>query len=372
MATTETEPNAPPPEAPPQGAERELTLETDLRHSLWHKVKRGLGMWWSGETSLRRVVNAGLCHWSLRRRSPKVLGKPFFLMIETTSACNLRCPLCPTGRGTLGRKPEFLKLDLFKKCIDELGSSLIEVNVANYGEPMLHRDLCEMVAYAKAAGTKVVMASNAHFMDPESCRRLIDSGLDGVYISFDAVDQDAYEKYRVRGDFATVVEGTKTLLATRREMGRTNPFVEAQFLVMQHNEEQIDAFRALADELGVDRRIVKPVSFNVADWDDADTRSTFGDFIPADEAYRVYRREGDRWAWKKDELSFCTAAWRSMVVLADGSIVPCCRDPRGVYTMGHVSDGVLEVWNGPKFQAFRRGMVERRDKMAICKICPGE
>ncbi|MFP4058080.1 MAG: radical SAM/SPASM domain-containing protein [Candidatus Brocadiia bacterium] len=352
--------------------EREIGLDTELRHNLWHKVRRGLRLWRSGELSLRRLANAGLCHISLRRRWSRVLGKPFFLMVEPTNACNLRCPLCPTGRGTLERKTAFLPLDLYKQVIDEIGGTLIDVNVSNYGEPMMHQDLPEMIAYAKAAGARVGIGCNAHFITDESARALVESGLDGVYISFDGCDQEAYATYRVRGDFAKVVEGVKTLLAQREALGRHNPFVELQFLVMRHNEHQVDEFRRMADELGADRRIIKPVSFNVADWDDEATRATFADFFPSDPRYQVYRREGDAWRWKRDELDFCTAPWRSLVVLADGSIVPCCRDPRGRYTMGNVADGVVQVWNNAKFRAFRRNLVERREKMPICNVCPGE
>ncbi len=353
--------------------ERRIDLDTSKRHNLLWKVRRGWRLWRSGEVSLRRLINAGLCHVSLRRRSSRVLGKPFFVMIEPTNACNLRCPLCPTGRGTLGRKTTFLPLELFKKCIDELGPYLIEVNVSNYGEPMLHRDLPEMIRYAKATGARVGMGCNAHLLDADSARVLVESGLDQIYISFDGLDQETYVKYRVRGDYAKVVEGVKTLLAQRRALGRSNPFVELQFLVMRHNEHQIDDFRRVADELGVDGRIIKPVSFNVADWDDPDTRKTFfEEFFPENEQYRVYKRRGDDWWWKKDELDFCTAPWRSITVLADGSIVPCCRDPRGRYTMGNVADGVLKVWNNDKFRAFRRALVRAREKMDICKVCPGE
>ena len=115
--------------------EREIGLDTTLRQSLLHKVRRGLGIWRRGEVSMRQVINAGLCHLSLRRRWERVLGKPFFLMIEPTNACNLRCPLCPTGRGTLGRKTTFLPLELFQRCIDELAPYVTVVNVSNYESP---------------------------------------------------------------------------------------------------------------------------------------------------------------------------------------------------------------------------------------------
>ena len=359
-------------DAPPAADERRIDLDTSRRQDFGSKIRRGLGRWWRGEITLRRLVNAGLCTLSLRRRHTRVLGKPYFLTIESTNACNLRCPLCPTGRGTLERPTTMLPLELFKKCIDEVGRYLLSMNVSNYGEPMLNRDVAKMIAYAKTVVPDVVMACNAHFITEESARDLVESGLDRIYISFDGTDQETYEKYRVRGDFAQVLKGTRTLLDQRAKLGRTTPFVEAQFLVMKHNEHQIETFRKLADEVGVDRRIIKPVSFNVADWDDEGTRETYARFFPDNEDYRVYRHEGDDWQWKRDGLDFCTAPWRSITVLADGAIVPCCRDPRGHYTMGNVADGVVAVWNNKKYQAFRRGLIERRDKMPICKICPGE
>ena len=56
--------------------------------------------------SLPRLANIGLYAGSslLSRLSgrPVVLNRPFILMVEPTSFCNLRCPLCPTGEGTLG------------------------------------------------------------------------------------------------------------------------------------------------------------------------------------------------------------------------------------------------------------------------------
>lgn len=352
--------------------ERTIGLDTRLRHNLFHKISRGFRLWWRGEMSLRRIVNAGLCHLSLRRRHAKTLGKPILLTIEPTSACNLRCPLCPTGREALGRDTCSMPLETFKKCIDELGPYLMEIGVANYGEPMLNPHIFDMIAYAKTAGPTVFMASNAHFLDEDSARRLVESGLDRVWISFDGTDQETFERYRVRGDLGRVIAGVKTLLEQRKALGRTNPYVELQFLVMRHNEHQMEAFRDMAESIGADGFVTKPVSFNVADWDDEDTRRTFGEFFPTNEAFQVYRREGDDWLWKRDELDFCTAPWRAITILADGSIVPCCRDPHGQYIMGNVSDGVLNVWNGEKYRTFRRAMAQHRDKLAICRVCPGE
>src|SRR5436305_7842375 len=40
--------------------------------------------------------------WAAQRTT--VRCRPYIVRVEPTSACNLHCPLCPTGRGELDRR----------------------------------------------------------------------------------------------------------------------------------------------------------------------------------------------------------------------------------------------------------------------------
>ncbi len=135
---------------------------------------------------IKRIINYYLVKISLLIKSPKVLGYPFYLMIEPTNICNLKCPLCPTGEGTLVRQNGLMDFSIFKRAIDELGEYLLELNITNYGEPFIHKELLKMIVYIKEKGIKVTLGTNGHYFNDEfSAKNLILSGVDEIYVSLD-------------------------------------------------------------------------------------------------------------------------------------------------------------------------------------------
>ena len=76
--------------------------------------------------------------------------------------------------------------------------------------------------------------------------------LDYITIAVDGSNQELYEQYRVGGDLELVKSNIKQLVDLRNRSGRRAPFVELQFLVFEHNKQDIDSIRALADECGVE------------------------------------------------------------------------------------------------------------------------
>lgn len=321
---------------------------------------------------IKRIINYYLVKISLLIKSPKVLGYPFYLMIEPTNICNLKCPLCPTGEETLERKKVVMDFSILKMAIDELGDYILELNITNYGEPFIHKELCEMISYVKRKGIKVSVGSNGHYFNDEaSVEKLILSGVDEIYVSLDGTSQESYSKYRVSGNFKKVVEGLELLLDLRKRLNSKLPFVELQFLVMQHNEDQIPGIRKLAQDIGVDKLILKPVSFNVSEWNDQGVQERFKDFMPKNEYFRLYRLVGEKLEWKLPIENKCDYLWRGTVILCDGTIVPCCLDPRGDYKMGDVKDGIKRVWNSSRYINLRRQILQDKKKLSLCSHCPG-
>jgi len=316
--------------------------------------------------------NILLCRLSVCVHTPRAFGRPYFLMIEPSALCNLRCPLCPTGEGTLRRKTGNMPFDTFRRTIDDLEGALMEIVFTNYGEPYLNPDLNRMIPYAKARGITVIVGTNGHyFQTDEAVAGVLDSGVDRLYVSLDGACQATYEQYRVRGDFARVVDGLTRLMGARDERGTDAPFVELQFLVMRHNEHEIDQMRLLAEEIGIDRLVLKSVSFNNADWHRPEIRRRFLDFMPTDPAYQLYEVAGDRLRWRRSTANPCDYLWRASVVLWDGRIVPCCLDPRAEMVMGHVDQGFTRVWNNPRYRRLRRQVVHRKRSIPLCAKCPG-
>lgn len=136
--------------------------------------------------SFKKKLNLLLVYFSMFLKTRRVWGKPLSLMIEPTNACNLQCPTCPTGNRTDKRPKGFLRLEEFKKILDELGDYLFKITLWNYGEPFINRQLVEMIELAKKKDIFIVTSTSGHFFSRKrDVERLIRSGLDELIICLD-------------------------------------------------------------------------------------------------------------------------------------------------------------------------------------------
>jgi MoaA/NifB/PqqE/SkfB family radical SAM enzyme len=102
-----------------------------------------------GGITPRRVSNLTRLYLSYPTKNPNVKGYPAILMIEPTNFCNLKCPLCPTGNDSLTAPKGYMDFEDYKKIIDEMGDYLLNVTLWNFGEPFLHKQISDMIDYAK-------------------------------------------------------------------------------------------------------------------------------------------------------------------------------------------------------------------------------
>ena len=67
-----------------------------------------------------KMVNFAIIKAQKWLRVSRVLGMPYRYFIDPTNICNLRCPVCPTGLGILGRAQGMIGLDRFKMLVDQI------------------------------------------------------------------------------------------------------------------------------------------------------------------------------------------------------------------------------------------------------------
>ncbi len=251
----------------------------------------------------QRLWNLLLVKISKAFRFPTVLGMPITLMLEPTNVCNLKCPLCPTGAGLLGRKKEMMKFNDFKKIIDEMGPYLIHLRLWNWGEPLINKDIYRMIKYAKKFNIFVNTSTNSSFLTEKSVGKLVRSGLDELIISLDGASEETYRKYRKKGSFSKVLDAMKKLVLERRRLRIETPVIKMQFIVMKHNEHEVEKAIKLAEHIGVDEIFFKTVGVM-----DTAVYEPVEKYLPENKSFRRYETEEGK--IKSGKINnFCGYLW---------------------------------------------------------------
>ena len=314
-----------------------------------------------------RLINAAKVlssyYYSLRTGKPQLWGQPFSISVEPTTACNLRCPECPSGLRSFTRPTGKLGLELMEKMLEELGPNLLYLLLYFQGEPYLHPQFFELLALAKKHKVFTATSTNAHFLNSENARKTVESGLGRLIVSIDGTTQRVYSQYRKTGKLAKVIEGTNNLLHWRKKLKSASPQVIFQFLVVKPNEHQIPEVLELGKKLGVDE--VRLKTAQIYDYKNGNP------LIPTQLKYSRYRPlKNGQWEVKHSLDNGCWKMWHSCVMTWDGRIVPCCFDKDAEHNMGSLtSSSFSSIWQGEAYQQFRQQLFKGRSQIDICRNC---
>ncbi len=326
------------------------------------------GLNYLSKFTFKRLQNAVLIWWSFhyskRKKKVSIKSMPISLAIEPTTSCNLRCPECPSGLRSFTRPTGMLAINTFTKVIDELAPTLTYLTLYFQGEPYLHPDFLKLVTIATQKKIYTATSTNAHYLSKTNAIATVKSGLDRIIISIDGTTQETYDQYRIGGELAKVIEGTKNLIQAKKELKSKTPYVVFQFLVVKPNQHQIDEVTQLARALGVDDLAFKTAQ--VYNYEEGNN------LIPTLDKYARYRKnkKGKYELKRTAPLKSCWRMWHSSVMTWDGAIVPCCFDKDGEYAMGNIqTSSFKEIWHGNAYNKFRATLLDSRKNIAMCENC---
>jgi len=299
--------------------------------------------------SWRKFWNVIRVETQLRFAKRIIWGSPYEWEIDTTNICQLKCPLCHTGKGTIHRDQGVMDFDLFTKVVDQIKHSCLWLTLYSWGEPLLNQRIHEYIEYAHKQKIATIISSNLNKpLTPLMAEQVIRSGLDVMIVSLDGITQDVYEVYRVNGYLDRVLENLRLLDQKKLEIGFNKPYIEWQFIVMRQNEHQLDETKALAGELGVDSLVFKKVDFPHGEDDLAEAER----WLPRQ--HPEYLREGPFYKPYQEDGQVCWRLWRSAVVNWDGGFAPCCYLTDKTQDFGDLNDAsVKKVWNNSKYTTAR-------------------
>jgi len=315
----------------------------------------------------RRALNLLLLYgsfwWSRLRKKPLVMGAPFSLSIEPTTACNLGCPECPSGLKQFTRPTGKLNLDLHEKMLEQVYKSVFYINYYFQGEPFLHPQFLELIKAAKRKKIYTSTSTNAHFIDEKKAAEIVQSGLDRLIISIDGLTQATYEQYRVHGNLEKVMAASKLLVAAKKKLNASTPHLIFQFLAVHPNEHEIPAVFSLGKEMGIDEVRIKTAQ--LYDFENGHP------LLPKNEKYARYKLGKDgKYHIKGNPGNHCWRMWSGSVLTWDGRVVPCCFDKDAKHVLGNINEYTFsEIWHNERYKKFRFGVLNHRNKIDICNNC---
>ncbi|CAG0935643.1 Putative mycofactocin radical SAM maturase MftC [Thermoflexales bacterium] len=313
----------------------------------------------------RRWANALLAKVQKHLRRDKVWAMPYRYTIDPLNVCNLRCPLCPTGLGTLKRERGKMKLADFQTIIDQIAPYALLVELYNWGEPFLHPDIFQMIQYASRKRIAVRLSSNLNHFTPEMAEKAVRVGLDALIVDVDGATEEVYQKYRKNGELKKVLANLRTLVETKKRLGSRKPFIVFRTLINRYNEHQIEDLRALSQEIGADAFTTGTIFI------DTKSKTQAEEWLPQDGRLSYYD-----YSKPLKNVWHCADLWESLTINWDGGMAPCCW----LHDKSHDLENALarpikDIWNGAAYVSSRRvfapGGLKAGPQTTICAKCKG-
>ncbi|MFH1091999.1 MAG: radical SAM/SPASM domain-containing protein [Pseudomonadota bacterium] len=262
---------------------------------------------------------------------------PLNVDIEVSSVCNLKCDHCFRQYMDIGEN-DLMPLDMFRLIARECGRwGLFTLKFSMRGEPTLHPDLPEMVAYAKECGIKEVwINSHGGNITTKLAERLMRAKPDWITISFDGLGE-MYESIRKPLKYGESLERLKIL---RQARDRYNPGamfnVQTLWSAIKHDpEEYRRVMSGLADRISVN----------------ADMNFKEIMLVP-------------------DEDFVCPRLWQRLAVTSRGHILKCPSDFRMEEILGSVQEMTLkEAWDQKQYRERLRHLAGRKSESEVCNKC---
>lgn len=262
------------------------------------------------------------------------------IVIETTSLCNLRCVQCPSAT----KAGEVMDEKVFESIVNKTISFAKEYRLNNWGEPLLHPRLYQLIAYIKLQNRnmKVSFFTNGNILNKARVSAVCQSGINEITVGLDGYDQESYEKHRRGGDFRVVEEFIR-ICAEERKGLNLNLTLKASVYYSPVLDPNIKRIEKIAKELG------------------------------ADEIVRVHY-DGE----KNNNYSFCDELFKMMIFDVRGRLLPCSHYVTQSYDMQtasyHTKDTILnhndvKKWWQDSFFDLRRKYRENSKNIILCRGC---
>ncbi len=288
-----------------------------------------------------------------------------------------------------------LSLDEIKHIVNQI-PGLYQAALHGVGEPLLNRELADIIRYLKERDVHVFFNSNALLLNPAWAEELVATGLDEFRVSLDAAKQTTYTRVRGSTAFARVVKNIEILIQMREANHGSTPKISAWMVATAENVGDLPEMVKLAARVGIDevhlQRLVYPTDgpgYGLADKEKAiigppphvvdilrkstslsrqlGVTLTASGLVSPTESLSNQPKEVAPWRQ-------CRRPWEVAYVTAWGNVLPCCISPFSTIDYDSLILGNVfrqpfqQIWRGRKYRTFRQ-MHQSLQPPSCCSGC---
>lgn len=276
--------------------------------------------------------------------------KPKEIIIDICAGCNAACPFCPRLYMPEERSKGYMEIELFKFILKEAKKEGIKnIRLYSTAEPTLHPKFDEIIDLLKRDNFFVSVSTNASMLDKH-----IDALLkvDVLQFSIEGWDKESYEKYRFPLKFDKIYENIKLFNEKRKEKNKLLK-VSTNLLLTKDTDLQkyMDLWGGLIDKFKIHFMLEATLYENEK-------------FIS-----RKNEKIIDKYySFQKQTKSFgCTYPFNVLTVAFDGKIALCCNDFSASMNIGHIKEGIQNVFQSQTLNLIREEFYTQ--KLEKCKEC---
>jgi len=311
-----------------------------------------------------------LALWNpLLQRFPWLLRAPFKLEMEHTTACDKKCFFCE--HTWWEERAERITYEWFRKITDPV-KSLKWMNITGEGSTFLNKEFMKIITYLREErGCNVNFVDEMDFLNEDIARKIVELGINSIYVSFDGATKEGYESMKEGCDFDKALANIRTLVRVKEEMNSPFPQIHFRFIITRKNYTEISQYMDLMHSLkgrGVLARVelIGLLAFpgieehyipfhELPEQLVVDTLQKALDY----DIHLRFAHEG-----KLPSMDNCVA-WAEPYVLIGGEVISCCAilmsNKRKVLrdnSFGNVYDTpLLDIWKTERYQKFRKQVV---------------
>jgi len=303
---------------------------------------------------------------------------PQHLEIEVTTRCNLRCLMC---EHTYWAEPSRdMSFDSFCSIVEQF-PTLRWLGLTGIGESFLHPEYMKMLEWAKERLITIEISDPLHFVTAVQVERMVQIGVDRLFISMDAATRKTYEQIRRGARFDRVLENIRLLFEKKHEEGNRVPEIFFHFVICKRNIHEILDFIELVHGLRRGQKATIQFSKLLHRFPEIDDLYVEVRQDDMEKANEMAARLGVHVIWnrsmtdRKPSMRECLA-WIEPFIFVTGDVVPCCagneanrRTWQRENRLGNVFEKPFSrIWRGERYRDLRKRLREGGTP-ASCSYC---